>query len=91
MREVGLTRNGRIRACLLEGPATSAEIAASLGITRRSARVGLWVLTTQGHIRRTEGRIIADAPRSRRLIVWELTPRGVACQAKGGQTWIPKS
>jgi len=42
-------RNANIRRLLFEGPATSGEVSASLGISKRSARVGLWVLRKAGH------------------------------------------
>lgn len=42
-------------------------LAASLGISTRAARVGIWVLRTQGHVEKAEARIRGEG-RSRALI-----------------------
>lgn len=45
-----MTRNQRIRLLLLEGPATTSEISASIRIKPISVRIGIWDLQKRGHV-----------------------------------------
>lgn len=76
-----MTRSESIRRCLLDGPATTAEISTSLQLSRRSVQVGLWVLQTQTEVRVQTGVRVANGS-SRGLQIYELTARGRA-KARG--------
>jgi len=68
------TRSQRIREILLEGPATSREIADSLEIPRRSAVVGIRVLRLQGQVK--EIGLVYPVGMGRPHRIYELTARG---------------
>jgi predicted ArsR family transcriptional regulator len=69
-----MTRNESIRRCLLNGDATSTEIAAILQISPRSARVGLWLLQTQLHV--TQTGLLVPSERGQSLKLYTLTRFG---------------
>jgi predicted ArsR family transcriptional regulator len=72
-----MTRNAAIRELLADAPSTTHEISALLGISQRSAHVGMWVLAHQGHAAKT-GRVIAHEGLGRPRNLYELTPKGRA-------------
>lgn len=69
-----MSRNADIRRLLREAPSTTHEIAALLGLTLRDTHVGLWVLTKQGHVRKSGATIRSETGRPRKL--FEITDRG---------------
>jgi len=71
-----VTIGSQIRALLREGPSTSAEITATLGMPRRGTIRGhLSSLKKHGHVR-IEGWI--RPPKHKPQAIWALTPRGEA-------------
>jgi predicted ArsR family transcriptional regulator len=75
------TRSARIFECLESGPCTSADVAAILGITPRSARVGIWLLQSQGQVRST-GRSVPSTS-GRPYLIYELTRRQTSTRKAG--------
>lgn len=68
-------RNRVIRQLLAEGPATSVEITASLGVARDYVWIGLNTLLAEGHIEPTGAKV----SNGRHMVkIYRLTPRGAA-------------
>ena len=72
-----MNRSAQVRRVLAEGPTTSTELAATLKLSPRRARVALWILTSRGQAQ-TIGRI--PVPRGRALHIYALTARGRAAR-----------
>lgn len=74
-----MTKSARLRKLLKEGPATTREVADTLGWDRRTSEIAMWVLTHMKHARKI-GRIKVEGVRGIRLTSWlniyELTPHG---------------
>lgn len=71
-----MTRNAAIREILSESPSTCYDIAGALGITVRSATVGMWVLQSQRHVRKIEKTVPGAHYKPRYF--YELTTHGRA-------------
>jgi osmotically-inducible protein OsmY len=71
------SRSQRIRECLNEGPGTSLEVALELGLSKRNAHVGIWVLREQGHVQ-ISGKHPREGQRKNAVNIYELTARGRA-------------
>lgn len=72
-----MSRSADIRLLLAFAPSTGHELADLLGITLRSAHVGLWVLQKQRHVRKS-GRVVQSGERGKPRNLYELTARGKA-------------
>jgi hypothetical protein len=83
-----MTKSARIRAILMDGPATSHEISLELDISRRLAQILMRVLVSIGHVHSV--RTIPNPDRGpggpRNVKLWELTPRG-RYMAVQGREW----